>query len=216
MSGSSARDWVAARFREWRLAAGILVLGVWRSPLVDPDELHCLAEFARRSPGEAVEIGTFNGASTSVISRNLPPGARLTAIDPYVDDSMDPTLRGSRLVARCTVFRHGDLSRVTFVRDWSFNVARRWRAPIGFLWIDGDHRSEAVKHDFEDWSAFVRPGGHILFHDSNRPDVARDEVFDNGWRGPTRVCDEIKQTLSDHYEHLAAVRSLNVFRKQPA
>jgi hypothetical protein len=36
---------------------------------------------------------------------------------------------------------------------------------IDLLLIDGDHRYEGVKHDYETYSKYVRPGGLIAFHD---------------------------------------------------
>lgn len=210
---ATVETWLAAKYREWKLAASILIAGAWHSPLVDPDELRCLADYAAKAPGDAVEIGTFNGASTSVISRSLSRGIRLTAIDPYVADSMIPSLRGSPLVAWCAVLRHGHLSTVRLVRDYSSNVVKTWTTAIGLLWIDGSHRYEDVKRDFEEWAPFVRPGGYVIFHDSNRTDLSTDEVFDNGWRGPTLVCNEIKQHRSHQYAHETALKSINVFRK---
>ena len=38
--------------------------------------------------------------------------------------------------------------------------------PLELLFIDGDHSYEGAKADFERWRAFVRPGGHVLFHDA--------------------------------------------------
>jgi predicted O-methyltransferase YrrM len=37
--------------------------------------------------------------------------------------------------------------------------------PLDFLFIDGDHRYEGAKADFELYSPLVRPGGLIAFHD---------------------------------------------------
>jgi predicted O-methyltransferase YrrM len=37
--------------------------------------------------------------------------------------------------------------------------------PVDFLFIDGDHRYEGVKRDFELYKSMVRPGGLIAFHD---------------------------------------------------
>jgi len=36
---------------------------------------------------------------------------------------------------------------------------------VDFLFIDGDHRYEGVKRDYEQYSPLVRPGGIIAFHD---------------------------------------------------
>jgi hypothetical protein len=38
--------------------------------------------------------------------------------------------------------------------------------PLELLFVDGDHSYEGARADFERWSAFVRPGGHLLFHDA--------------------------------------------------
>jgi predicted O-methyltransferase YrrM len=37
--------------------------------------------------------------------------------------------------------------------------------PFDFVFIDGDHRYEAVKKDFEMYSSMVRPGGMVALHD---------------------------------------------------
>jgi len=36
---------------------------------------------------------------------------------------------------------------------------------VDLLYIDGDHRYEGVKRDFELWSPLVRSGGVVVFHD---------------------------------------------------
>lgn len=38
-------------------------------------------------------------------------------------------------------------------------------AKLDFLFIDGDHSYPGVKLDWDDYRAFVRPGGYIAFHD---------------------------------------------------
>ena len=53
---------------------------------------------------------------------------------------------------------------------------------LDFLFIDGDHRYEAIKSDFELYSPFVRKGGIIGFHD----------IGDNEEGGGKLFWDEIK------------------------
>jgi cephalosporin hydroxylase len=36
---------------------------------------------------------------------------------------------------------------------------------LDILFIDGDHRLEGVKRDFELWSPLVKPNGYVVFHD---------------------------------------------------
>jgi hypothetical protein len=52
-------------------------------------------------------------------------------------------------------------------------VAKCWTQSIGFLWIDGNHSYEAVKHDSEAFGAFLVPGGFVALHDSKLEGPAR-------------------------------------------
>jgi predicted O-methyltransferase YrrM len=66
--------------------------------------------------------------------------------------------------------------------------------PIDFLFIDGDHRYEGVKRDYELYAPLVRSGGLIAFHDI-RPNTkdASIQVF--------RLWDELR-TQVDHAEEI--------------
>lgn len=54
---------------------------------------------------------------------------------------------------------------------------------IDFLFIDGDHRYEAIKKDFEMYGQLVRQGGIIAFHD----------IGENEEGGGNKFWNEIKQ-----------------------
>src|SRR5205085_9029904 len=65
-----------------------------------------------------------------------------------------------------------DAQRIVLLRGDSHDpaMAARLRAllagrPVDVLFIDGDHRYEGVKADFEAYSPLVRPGGLVAFHD---------------------------------------------------
>jgi predicted O-methyltransferase YrrM len=45
---------------------------------------------------------------------------------------------------------------------------------IDFLFIDGDHAYEGVKHDFKLYSSLVKEGGLIGFHDIVKHDLPED------------------------------------------
>lgn len=44
---------------------------------------------------------------------------------------------------------------------------------IGLLWIDGDHRYDSVRADFEAWENFVVDNGIVVFHDSHIEDIRK-------------------------------------------
>jgi predicted O-methyltransferase YrrM len=44
-------------------------------------------------------------------------------------------------------------------------VAREWRTPLSFLFIDGGHGSEPAWADYRGWTPHVAPGGLLAIHD---------------------------------------------------
>jgi predicted O-methyltransferase YrrM len=44
-------------------------------------------------------------------------------------------------------------------------VARSWRTPLQFLFIDGGHTEEAAQRDFDGWAKWVVVGGGLVIHD---------------------------------------------------
>ena len=49
----------------------------------------------------------------------------------------------------------------------SLEFAQQWKDPIDILFIDADHRKEALLADFEALSPFVRDTGFIMLHDTH-------------------------------------------------
>ncbi|WP_040792586.1 class I SAM-dependent methyltransferase [Nocardia paucivorans] len=47
----------------------------------------------------------------------------------------------------------------------SGRVARAWRTPIEFLFIDGGHTEEAARRDYDGWAPWVVVGGGLAIHD---------------------------------------------------
>jgi predicted O-methyltransferase YrrM len=74
---------------------------------------------------------------------------------------------------------------VTFIKGYFDDVAKDWDKKIDILHIDGDHRYECVKNDFETWSKFLSDDGVILFHDTCV------EEFNNKEYGVKKFFDEI-------------------------
>lgn len=141
-----------------------------------PDQAAMVCHLARLSPpGPIVEIGSFKGKSTVYIARGMKESNSFTAIDPHIytisgegEGGGEPAEPESSWEPLNRVLKEWDLTgRVRVIKDYSHVVRSGWAEPISFLWIDGDHRYEAVVKDIEDWAGLVVPGGYVGFHDTH-------------------------------------------------
>jgi predicted O-methyltransferase YrrM len=127
-------------------------------------------------PRRIAEIGTANGGTLFMLTQIAAPEATIVSID----------LPGGRLGGASSSMRHPyprwrarlyrgfgrDDQSVHVIRADSRDVSTvedvRQRLPEGevdFLFIDGDHSYDGVRRDFELYSALVRDGGLVAFHD---------------------------------------------------
>src|SRR3954453_5055561 len=130
------------------------------------DEAALLYRLARDAEsGPFAEIGRFKGGSTIVFASALPDGAELWSYDLHV--ALRPDMPGAELDAelRDALARYGLDGKVHLVVADSRTVDPP-SEEIELLFVDGDHSYEGAKADFDRWGAFVRPGGHLLFHDA--------------------------------------------------
>ena len=97
----------------------------------------------------------------------------------------------------------------TFIKDYSFNVAKNFDSPFDFIWIDGDHSYEACKNDLEDWLPLLEAGGIIAFHDS--APITSSPASHRGYSGPIRVVGELKK--DSRLSYIETADSITVFRK---
>ena len=130
------------------------------------DEAALLYRLARdATDGPFAEIGRFKGGSTFIVASALPNGVELWSYDLHV--ALRPDLPGDRLDAelRAALARYGLEEKVHLIVADSRKVEPP-STTIEVLFIDGDHSYEGARADFDRWSAFVRPGGHVLLHDA--------------------------------------------------
>lgn len=121
-----------------------------------------------------VEIGSFHGRSTIVLSRARPENVELIAIDPHAGgDRLPQTTRpepreGQRDLDafEANLRRAGVETRVRHVRLHSLQALEAVDGPVDLLFIDGAHRYGPVRDDILRWGARVPPGGTMLLHDS--------------------------------------------------
>jgi predicted O-methyltransferase YrrM len=87
----------------------------------------------------------------------------------------------------------------------SATVARYWRIPLAFCFIDGGHGVEETRADYQAWPPQVVVGGTLAIHD----------VFDDLALGGTAPHDEIYRPAlrSGRFFEAAAVGSLRILKR---
>jgi len=147
--------------------------------------------------GRNLEIGSFKGRSTvgiAYVTRELGLG-KVVAVDPHTSPaSTDPDLRGRGQATSYDDFvanlrAASVLDRVEIERGYSHDLARDWKDPIRFLWIDGDHTYEGARADVEMFKPFLADGAIVAMHDvlgtfEGALRVFVEEVLDSDDFGP--------------------------------
>jgi len=152
----------------------------WNVRLIDLVAINSIA--ARFAPRTALEIGTGDGLTALNMVGNMPDGARLYTLNLPPDRAGLPDARGvgerfhrARLEEKI-VQLYGDSMSYDF---------SRFHGTMDLVFIDGDHRAEAVAHDSEAALRMVRgPGSVILWHDYGFK------------RGVTEVVDRLRERSS--------------------
>jgi len=147
------------------------------------DEGRALYDAALRylDGGVGVEIGTYCGKSTLLLGAAAQQTAGvLYTVDhhhgseehqpgwEYHDASMVDDVTGlfdTLPTFRRTLDAAGLDEHVVAVVGRSPVVARGWRSPLQFLFIDGGHSEQAATQDFEGWAKWVTIGGALAIHD---------------------------------------------------
>lgn len=115
-------------------------------------------------PGRCVEIGTFCGASAIPIAQTIAEWhGRLTCIDPWAAEP------GNLRECADNLIKYDVASRVSLIVAPSLAAAEAWDTMIDFLYIDGDHRYEAVLADLRAWWPWLADGAVICGDDYDDP-----------------------------------------------
>lgn len=116
----------------------------------------------RLQPTTIVELGVDYGFSSLTFA--APGIGKVYGIDSFEGD---PEAGIRDTYNDVTALRDElNIHNLELIRGYFSEVAATWTLPIDILHIDGRHRYEDVKQDYETWSRFVRPGGVILLHDT--------------------------------------------------
>jgi predicted O-methyltransferase YrrM len=107
---------------------------------------------------------------------------------------------------RRTIHSAGLEDVVVAIVGYSIPVARAWRTPLGFLFIDGGHAEDVAMADYAEWSPQVVSGGVLAIHD-----VFEDPA--GGGQAPFHVW---QRAVADGFEPISTTGSLRVLGKKRA
>jgi predicted O-methyltransferase YrrM len=168
--------------------------------------------------GPLLEIGTYCGKSAVYLGAAARAcGTVLFTVDHHRGSEENQAgweHHDTEVVDRATgrmdtlpFFRHtlqaADLEDVVVgVVGHSVVIARAWRTPVAFLFIDGGHAEDVAMADYANWTPHVSPGGTLAIHD-----VFEDPA--HGGQAPFLVW---QRAVSDGYEPVSTTGSLRVLR----
>jgi len=159
--------------------------------------------------GDIVEIGSFKGKSAVALGLGIRQAGRsgvthLFCIDPHspfvgqLGGQFGPADRRDFFA---NMIESGVYEEAALINLPARDVALAWKRPIGFLFIDGDHRYAMVRDDFFRWLAHVLDGGLVALDDSTLRQL-----------GPTRLVAELAEA---GFVPVERVEKMSVFRKLP-
>lgn len=162
-----------------------------------------------------LEIGTLFGinaiAMYDALSRTF-DRVHMTLLDPldgYYGGGKTDVLTGIP-VTLSILHRNLDTFKVpredcTVIREYSTSSEAIKEAALSrydLIFIDGDHSYEGVKADYQFYSAFLEPGGYLIFDDYRRKE----------WPGVERFVDE-QLTRSSEFELVGSDWNTAILRK---
>lgn len=127
------------------------------------------------------EIGTFKGGTLFIWCQLAAADARIVSIDlpgspfggVYKEQSL-PFFQSFRKPGQHMICLRGDSHDPEMCRKLGEHLGGK---RLDFLFIDGDHTYDGVKHDFEAFLPYVKEGGIIAFHDiMPRPEYPEIQV----------------------------------------
>jgi len=145
-----------------------LLIFKWTIPTYTTnDELFKLYQLAKLLPSKSivVEIGSYIGASSLMISKGLRNDSKLFCIDTWKNDAMTEGNWDSYLEFKRNT--KSEKRKIVPIRNTSLFASQDFNSTIDLLFIDGDHSYEGVKMDWDSWSPKLKSGSIVVFHDTS-------------------------------------------------
>ena len=97
-----------------------------------------------------------------------------------------------------------DETKVIRLLGRSQDIGRFWPFYVDFVWVDGEHRYEAVKADIDAWLHKISTGGILAFHDYFEGEPPA--------HNPSGAGQAVRERMIDKYDLIASVDRIRAFR----
>lgn len=136
---------------------------------MDDCDLAWIADQANKS-ALALEIGCWKGKTTQVMSL----AQQLIVCDPFIGSPDDPSCGPDKIkgVYEEFLINTKEYSNINLYLMKSCFLSLK-KQSFDFIFIDGDHKFEAVKHDIKLALDLIKPKGIIAGHDINLKSVIK-------------------------------------------
>ena len=181
---------------------GLIDLGV--DGFLWPEEAMKLYELAYFTSGDVLELGTFNGLSTSILANALHDRDSGSLVTCDIEPSFTAIARTNtahRPGGERIEFQTGD---ATALMD---KLADRGRI-FEMMFVDHWHGYDATREAATRAGRLLSPGGYILFHDYT-------DGNSNDPNHPNKVFQAVRDTIatSDRFRFLQVCASMGVFQR---
>lgn len=136
--------------------------------------------------GSVVEIGSWCGRSLLVLAAAAIKRGfknKIYSIDPFLTSKDEPNGKFEEFIHNLKI--NGVYDLVCHIKEKSQIAGAKFNDNIEFIFIDGLHKYEAVKRDFELFYPKIVDGGYIAFHDAF------------SFLGPTKLLSEIFEATTN-------------------
>jgi len=160
---------------ERKIIQGAATIQGW----LQPREIRFLALVAlnQNTVGKIVELGFYEGKSTSVLASTLrlkkQQGGSADTCHMVTVDPIDATALRANL-SRLSLESYVDVRNQT-----STQFVQEWNSPIRFLWHDGANDLATVADDCQNLFPFLTDGAIVAFHDILNTSGERIHVYDD-------------------------------------
>jgi predicted O-methyltransferase YrrM len=164
-----------------------------------------LYNLARNCQGKGVivEIGSYKGKSTAWLAMGSKSGkkVKIYTIDSHKSHGIPGEEGKDTFLDFKRNMEYMEVEDIVIpIVKTSKEAAEDFKAPVELIFIDGSHKYEDVKMDFELWYPKVIEGGIMAFHDTV------------GWPGPEKVVEEFI-FKSNNFKYVGFVDSITFAKK---